>query len=44
LFINFELQLEFIQLHGFGKQSADPYVIMSNDTRESPTSDKATLN
>ena len=33
----------FIQLHGFGKQSTDPYVIMSNGTRETPTSDYATL-
>ncbi len=33
----------FIQLHGFGKQSTDPYVIISNGTRETPTSDYATL-
>ncbi len=31
----------FIQLHGFGKQSSDPYVIMSNGTRETPTIDYA---
>lgn len=33
----------FIQLHGFGKQPTDPYVIMSNGTRETPTTDYATL-
>jgi hypothetical protein len=33
----------FIQLHGFGKQSTDPYVIMSNGTRESPTTDYSVL-
>jgi hypothetical protein len=33
----------FIQLHGFGKQSSDPYVIMSNGTRETPITDYATL-
>lgn len=33
----------FIQLHGFGKQASDPYVIMSNGTRETPTTDYATL-
>jgi hypothetical protein len=33
----------FIQLHGFGKKSTDPYVIMSNGTREIPTIDYATL-
>jgi len=32
----------FIQLHGFGKKSTDPYVIMSNGTRETPTTDYAT--
>lgn len=31
----------FIQLHGFGKKSSDPYVIMSNGTRETPTTDYA---
>jgi len=30
----------FIQLHGFSKQSTDPYVIMSNGTRETPFPDK----
>jgi hypothetical protein len=29
----------FIQLHGFGKKTDDPYVIMSNGTRETPTTD-----
>ncbi len=33
----------FIQLHGFSKQSTDPYVIMSNGTRETPSTDYATL-
>ena len=33
----------FIQLHGFGKQSTDPYVIMSNGTRETPPTDYAVL-
>jgi len=33
----------FIQLHGFGKNSTDPYVIMSNGTRETPTTDYAVL-
>lgn len=33
----------FIQLHGFGKQASDPYVIMSNGTRETPATDYATL-
>lgn len=33
----------FVQLHGFSKQSTDPYVIMSNGTRETPTTDYATL-
>lgn len=33
----------FIQLHGFGKQASDPYIIMSNGTRETPTTDYATL-
>lgn len=32
----------FIQLHGFSKQSTDPYVIISNGTRETPTTDYAT--
>ena len=31
----------FIQLHGFGKEASDPYVIMSNGTRETPTTDYA---
>ncbi len=31
----------FIQLHGFGKKSTDPYVIISNGTRETPTIDYA---
>ncbi len=33
----------FIQLHGFSKQATDPYVIMSNGTRETPTTDYASL-
>ncbi len=33
----------FIQLHGFSKQASDPFVIMSNGTRETPTTDYATL-
>ncbi len=33
----------FIQLHGFGKNSTDPYVIMSNGTRETPITDYAVL-
>ncbi|MEW4925542.1 hypothetical protein [Algibacter sp. 2305UL17-15] len=33
----------FIQLHGFGKQASDPYVILSNGTRQTPTIDYATL-
>lgn len=31
----------FIQLHGFGKKSTDPYVIISNGTRATPTTDYA---
>jgi len=31
----------FIQLHGFGKKSTDPYVIISNGTRITPTIDYA---
>lgn len=31
----------FIQLHGFGKKESDPYVIMSNGTRETPNIDYA---
>lgn len=31
----------FIQLHGFGKKSTDPYVIISNGTRTTPTMDYA---
>lgn len=33
----------FIQLHGFGKKSSDPYVIMSNGTRDTPATDYASL-
>lgn len=33
----------FIQLHGFGKQTTDPYVIMSNGTRETPATDFAVM-
>ena len=32
----------FIQLHGFGKKTTDPYVILSNGTRKTPTTDYAT--
>lgn len=32
----------FIQLHGFGKKATDPYVIMSNGTRETPVTDYVT--
>lgn len=42
LFMNISNSV-FIQLHGFTKQSTDPYVIMSNGTRETPTTDYATL-
>ncbi len=31
----------FIQLHGFSKKSTDPYVIISNGTRVTPTTDYA---
>ena len=31
----------FIQLHGFAKRDSDPYVIMSNGTRETPIIDYA---
>ncbi|NAS32733.1 hypothetical protein GTQ40_17265 [Flavobacteriaceae bacterium R38] len=31
----------FVQLHGFGKRDSDPYVIMSNGTRETPNIDYA---
>jgi len=33
----------FIQLHGFSKQVSDPFVIMSNGTRETLSTDYATL-
>lgn len=33
----------FVQLHGFSKRSTDPYVIMSNGTRETPVIDYADL-
>ncbi len=33
----------FVQLHGFGKKSTDPYVILSNGTRKTPSADYATL-
>ncbi len=35
--------LVFIQLHGFGKKSGDPYVIMSNGTRITPDPDYINL-
>ncbi|MGW9685486.1 fibronectin type III domain-containing protein [Flagellimonas sp. 2504JD1-5] len=31
----------FVQLHGFGKKASDPYVILSNGTRETPATDYA---
>ena len=33
----------FVQLHGFGKKASDPYVIMSNGTRETPDPDFVSL-
>lgn len=33
----------FVQLHGFGKRTTDPSVIMSNGTRETPAVDYANL-
>ncbi len=33
----------FVQLHGFGKKTTDPYVILSNGTRETPTNDYAIM-
>jgi hypothetical protein len=33
----------FVQLHGFAKKSTDPYVIMSNGTRQTPTTDYVSL-
>lgn len=33
----------FIQLHGFSKQSSDPYVILSNGTNLTPTTDYASM-
>lgn len=33
----------FIQLHGFSKQSSDPYVILSNGTDQTPTTDYASM-
>ncbi len=33
----------FVQLHGFGKRSSDPYVIMSNGTRFTPENDYVSL-
>lgn len=35
-------QSVFVQLHGFDKGSSDPYVIMSNGTRNTPTPDYVT--
>jgi len=42
LFNNFDNTV-FVQLHGFGKKDDDPYVIMSNGTRVTPTVDYNTL-
>ena len=33
----------FIQLHGFSKKSTDPYVIMSNGTDKTPSTDYASM-
>ena len=33
----------FIQLHGFSKNSTDPYVIMTNGTDKTPTTDYVTM-
>jgi len=33
----------FVQLHGFAKKSTDPYVIMSNGTRQTPTIDYVSI-
>ncbi|MEQ9402039.1 MAG: T9SS type A sorting domain-containing protein [Cyclobacteriaceae bacterium] len=33
----------FIQLHGFGKTASDPYVIMSNGSRTTPSTDYADM-
>jgi len=33
----------FVQLHGFARQSEDPYVIISNGTRKTPDEDYASL-
>ncbi|GJM31613.1 MAG: hypothetical protein DHS20C18_06140 [Saprospiraceae bacterium] len=40
LYDHFE-DLRFIQLHGFGQQSGDPFVIMSNGSRNTPNMDLA---
>lgn len=42
-FLNAVSGAVFVQLHGFNKQTSDPYVILSNGTRETPTTDYATL-
>lgn len=33
----------FVQLHGFGQDAGDPYVILSNGTTETPATDYATM-
>lgn len=33
----------FVQLHGFGQDAGDPYVILSNGTTQTPSTDYATL-
>jgi hypothetical protein len=33
----------FVQLHSFGKKPSDPYIILSNGTRETPTTDYIVL-
>jgi len=33
----------FVQLHGFAKKSTDPYVIMSNGTRQTPINDYVSI-
>ncbi len=40
---NHTTQPVFIQLHGFGKQASDPYVILSNGTNQTPTTDYALM-
>ncbi|CAM1347145.1 fibronectin type III domain-containing protein [Tenacibaculum crassostreae] len=41
ILFNTDVNSVFVQLHGFGKTASDPYVIMSNGTRETPSTDYA---